>query len=317
MQTIFNFLLTPGFYYSILRIATPIIFAALGALITARSGVVNIGLEGMMLFSALGGVLVSAWTGSVFAGLLGGILVSVAVSLIMSYATLVLQSHITLSGIAINMLASGATVSILFLVCNDKGISSSLSSGVLPKVVIPLLDRIPVLGEILSGHNILTYTAFFMVLAVWFILNKTTMGLRIRAVGENSEAALSVGIKPVKYQFIAMLISGVLAGLGGVYMSMGYVSWFSRDMLAGRGFIALAAQQLGQGTTVGTLIATLVFGAADALASNLQAMRLPSEIVQSIPYAVTIVGLVAFSILKRKHDEREMKKMLTEKIRQP
>ena len=173
---------------------------------------------------------------------------------------------------------------VLYLVCNDKGISSSLASKTIPQVNIPLLEHVPVLGEVLSGHNILTYLSLVAVALTW--VNKTVLGLRIRAVGESERAAMSVGAKPVRYQFIAMTISGVLAGFGGAYMSMGYVSWFARDMIAGRGFIALAAQQLGQGTTMGTFGSALIFGMADSLANNLQALQMPPEFVQSIPYAV-------------------------------
>lgn len=300
MRQVFDIIFSTQFLYSILRISTPILFAAMGALITSKAGVINIGLEGIMLFAALSGVIFSAYTGSAWLGFLGAIVTGVLIAVLMSYVALILKSHITLTGIAINMFASGCTVFILYLVANDKGISSSLASKVMPNVKIPLIDGIPVAGDIFSGHNILTYFAFGAVLFTYLLLNKTVVGLRIRAVGENEQAALSVGAKPVKYQFIAMLISGVLAGMGGAYMSMGYVSWFSRDMIAGRGFIALAAQQLGQGTTIGTMAATLVFGMADSLANNLQAMQMPSEFVQSIPYAATILGLVMFSVMKQR-----------------
>ena len=192
----------------------------------------------------------------------------------------------------------------LYVICNDKGISSSLASKVLPKVDLPLIQDIPFVGKVLSGHNIMTYVAFLLVIVVYWLVNKTPLGLRIRAVGENPHAAESVGIKVTRIQLIAMLISGVLAGMAGAYMSMGYVSWFARDMMAGRGFIALAAQQLGQGTVVGSMLASLAFGAADSLANNLQALRLPSEFVQSIPYAVTIVGLVIYSASKKRREQR-------------
>lgn len=250
MQQVLDIIFSTQFFYSILRISTPIMFAAMGALITSRAGVINIGLEGIMLFAALSGVIFSAYTGSAWLGFLGAVVTGVLIAVLMSYVALILKSHITLTGIAINMFASGCTVFILYLVANDKGISSSLASKVMPSVKLPVIDSIPVVGEIFSGHNILTYLAFVAVAFTYILLNKTVIGLRIRAVGENEQAALSVGAKPVKYQFIAMLISGVLAGMGGAYMSMGYVSWFSRDMIAGRGFIALAAQQLGQGTTL-------------------------------------------------------------------
>ena len=310
MNQILDIIFSTEFFYSILRISTPIIFASLGALITSRAGVVNIGLEGMMLCAALSGVIISAFTGSAFLGLLSAICIGVLVSALMSYITLILKSHITLTGIAINTFGSGATVFVLYLVCNDKGISSSLASKVMPQINIPILQDIPILGPIFSGHNVLTYVALVAVAFTWILLNKTVLGIRIRAVGESEQAALSVGAKPVKYQFIAMLISGALAGFGGAYMSMGYVSWFARDMIAGRGFIALAAQQLGQGTTMGTFGSALIFGMADSLANNLQALQLPPEFIQSLPYAVTILGLVIFSILKQKAELKRMKQAI-------
>ena len=304
MENILRIICSTEFFYSIFRVTTPILLAALGAMITSRAGVVNIGLEGIMLFSALAGVVTSAWTQSAAVGLLAAILVGVLISALMAYVMLVLRSDITLTGFAVNALGSGCTVFLLYVICNDKGISSSLASKVLPKVNLPLIQDIPFVGKVLSGHNIMTYVAFLLIIVIYWLVNKTPLGLRIRAVGENPHAAESVGIKVTRIQSIAMLISGVLAGMAGAYMSMGYVSWFARDMMAGRGFIALAAQQLGQGTVVGSMLASLAFGAADSLANNLQALRLPSEFVQSIPYAVTIVGLVIYSASKKRREQR-------------
>ena len=304
MENILRIICSTEFFYSIFRVTTPILLAALGAMITSRAGVVNIGLEGIMLFSALAGVVTSAWTQSAAVGLLAAILVGVLISALMAYVMLVLRSDITLTGFAVNALGSGCTVFLLYVICNDKGISSSLVSKVLPKVNLPLIQDIPFVGKVLSGHNIMTYVAFLLIIVIYWLVNKTPLGLRIRAVGENPHAAESVGIKVTRIQLIAMLISGVLAGMAGAYMSMGYVSWFARDMMAGRGFIALAAQQLGQGTVVGSMLASLAFGAADSLANNLQALRLPSEFVQSIPYAVTIVGLVIYSASKKRREQR-------------
>ena len=304
MENILRIICSTEFFYSIFRVTTPILLAALGAMITSRAGVVNIGLEGIMLFSALAGVVTSAWTQSAAVGLLAAILVGVLISALMAYVMLVLRSDITLTGFAVNALGSGCTVFLLYVICNDKGISSSLASKVLPKVNLPLIQDIPFVGKVLSGHNIMTYVAFLLIIVIYWLVNKTPLGLRIRAVGENPHAAESVGIKVTRTQLIAMLISGVLAGMAGAYMSMGYVSWFARDMMAGRGFIALAAQQLGQGTVGGSMLASLAFGAADSLANNLQALRLPSEFVQSIPYAVTIVGLVIYSASKKRREQR-------------
>lgn len=296
MENILGIVFSTTFGYAVLRITTPILFAALAALISDRAGVINISLEGTMLTSALTGVIVSAFTQSAFLGLLGAVIAGILVSLILAYFSLDLKTDIILTGIALNLLASGGTVFLLFLVAHDKGISISLKSKVIPQIVLPLIEKIPVLGPIVSGHNILTYAALLFVLVVYIFLYKTPLGLKIRAVGENPNAADSVGISVKKTQYTALIISGLLAGLAGAYMSMGYVSWFSRDMTAGRGFIALAAEAMGRGTPLGTLLASLLFGLADALSNSLQALRVPAEFVQMIPYAATIIGLVVYSI---------------------
>jgi ABC-type uncharacterized transport system permease subunit len=293
---LFNVIFTEAFGYSILRVSTPILFAALGALISNKAGVVNISLEGIMLSSALGGVLVSAYSQSVILGIIGAVVVGLLLSLLLAYFALNLKTDIILTGIALNLLASGGTVFVLYLITHDKGMSVSLASKVVPDLAIPLIKDIPVLGPILSNHNILTYVAFLSVIFMYYFLNKTSLGLRIRAVGENGQAVESVGIHVKKIQYIALLMSGFFASLGGAFMSMGYVSWFSRDMTSGRGFIALAAEAMGKGTPMGTFVASLLFGFADALSNSLQSLRVPAEFVQMIPYVVTILGLFIYSV---------------------
>lgn len=300
MENLISAIFSTDFVFSILRLTTPILLAALAALITDRAGVMNIGLEGIMLTSALMGVIGSAYTQSKLIGLVCAILTGIIMGLIMAYFSLNLKTDIILTGIAINLLASGGTIFLLYSVCGDKGMSTSLQSLTLPALSIPIIKDIPILGEILSGHNVLTYVAFILVGVIWVVLYKTSLGLRIRVVGENSHAAESVGIKVKKIQYTALIISGVLASLGGAYMSMGYMDKFARDMTAGRGFIALAAEALGMGTPIGTLIASLVFGTADALSSNLQVLSVPVQFIQMMPYLCTIVGLILYSIVKTK-----------------
>jgi ABC-type uncharacterized transport system permease subunit len=286
------------FGYSVLRVTTPILFATLGALVSDKAGVMNIALEGIMLVSALCAVIFSALTGSAGIGLLAAMVAGALVGLALAYCALNLKTDIILSGVAINLMASGGTIFLLYLVAGDKGISSSLHSKVLAKLVIPGLSSVPGLGTILSGHNILTYLAFLSVLIVGLFLYRSPMGLRIRAVGENPDAADSVGISVKRTQYLAIVISGVLAGMGGAYMSMGYVSWFSKNMTAGRGFIALAAEAMGGATPLGSLLTSLLFGFFDALSNTLQLLKVPSEFVNMIPYAATVVGLVLYTIRK-------------------
>lgn len=296
MENLLPIIFSTSFAYSILRVTTPILFASLAAIISDKAGVINIGLEGIMLFAALMGVISSAFTQSVFIGVLSAVITGVLLSLVLAYFSLNLKADIILTGIALNLFSSGGTVFLLFLAAQDKGISVSLQSKVVPEIDIPLINNIPVLGEILSGHNILTYVSLLCVILIHLFLYKAPLGLRIRAVGETPNAADSVGISVRRIQYMALMISGALAGLGGAYMSMGYVSWFSRDMTAGRGFIALAAEAMGRGTPLGTFLAAIIFGFADALSNVMQSLRVPAEFVQMIPYVTTILGLVIYSI---------------------
>lgn len=296
MSNVFDLIFTTNFVFSVIRVTTPILFAALGALISDRAGAVNIGLEGIMLMSALAGVIVSAATQSAMIGLLGAVLIGVLTASLLAYFTLKLKTDVILGGIAINLFADGGTIFLLYLITGDKGTSASLASKVLPNINIPIVQNIPIIGQIISGHNVLTYGAIFSALAVWYILNKTPLGLRIRSVGENPNAAESVGINVNKTRYIALALSGVFAGLGGAFLSMGYVSWFSRGMSAGRGWIALAAEAMGRGTVVGTTLTSILFGTADALSNALQLLNIPAELITIIPYVATVIGLLFYAI---------------------
>ena len=304
MSQFLSIIFNAEFGYSVLRVSTPILFATLGALLSNKAGVINIALEGIMLISALSGVIFSAISGSAFVGLLMAVVFGGLVGLLLGYFSLNLKTDIILAAVAMNFIASGGTIFVLYLVAGDKGISSSLASKVLPKIDIPLLQNIPVLGDILSGHNVLTYLAFIAVGAVWFFLYKTPLGLRIRAVGENEHAADSVGISVTRIRYIALVLSGVFAGFGGAYMSMGYVSWFSRDMTAGRGFIAIAAEAMGGSTPLGGMLTSLLFGFFDALSNSLQILKIPYEFVSMLPYVAVVLGLVLYTIRKTEQVKR-------------
>lgn len=301
MQYIINTILSVSFGYAVLRVTTPILFASLSSLISNKAGVTNIGIEGMMLSSALVGVIVSAYSQSAWLGLLAAVITGMVMGLILAYFSLNLKTDLILAGIALNMLASGGTVFLLYVTAHDKGASSSLNSKVMPTIDLPLLQNIPKIGDIISGHNVLTYFSIIAVILIYIMLYKTTIGLRIRAVGENRNAADSVGISVQKVQYIALAISGILAGFGGAFMSMGYVSWFSTNMTAGRGFIALAASALGRDKPIGVLITSLLFGFADALSNSIQSLNIPSEFIQMVPYVTTILGLFIYSVRLNKN----------------
>lgn len=299
-MNIWDILFTTEFGYMIFRVTTPILFTALGAMISRRAGIMNISLEGLMLIGALFGVIGSAYSQNVIVGVLAAILASLCLSLVFAYFVLKLKADLILTGIALNLMASGGTVFLLSILCGDKGVSTSMNSLVVPTVELPLIRNIPVLGPVLSGHNLLTYFSLVCVALVYLLINKSSLGLRIRSVGENPAAAESVGISVVKTRFVALMITGILCGLGGAYMSMGYVSWFARDMAAGRGYMALAAQNLGNATPVGTCLASFLFGIADAMSSSLQVLSVPAEFIQMLPYVTTVVGLIIFAMNKKR-----------------
>ncbi len=304
MGSLNDLIFSTNFFYSIIRVTTPIILAAMGALISDRAGIVNIALEGIMLMAALSGVIFSAFTESALIGFVLALFTGVLMALILAYFTLELKTHVILGGIALNLFATGGSVFILYVVSGDKGTSASLASEIMPRIDLPLIKDIPILGEIISGHNIITYMALLSIVGLYLMLNKTRLGRKIRAVGENKDAAESVGINVKRIQYLALSLSGVFAGMGGAFLSMGYVSWFSRNMSAGRGWIALAAEAMGRGNVIGTSLTSLLFGVTSALANTLQVMNFPNEIVNTIPYIATVLGLTIYSIQKYKSKDK-------------
>ncbi|MGI5953247.1 ABC transporter permease [Dysosmobacter sp.] len=300
MSDVLNYVCSFAFFASVLRVTTPILFATLGSIVAERAGASNIALEATMLFAALFGALGSGLSGSLAVGFLCAVLGGLLVTVMLCVFALRLKADIILTGIALNLLAGGGTVFIMYMFLQDKGSTSSIATKVFPSVTIPGVSSIPVLGQILSGHNVLTYVAFLMVAVVWVLLFRTRLGAHIRAVGENPGAAASVGINVARTQNIALLLSGFLTSLGGAFMSMGYMNGFSQNMVAGRGFIALAAASMGQLHPVLGMVAALIFGAADAFSNAMAAMRIPDELVKLIPYATTIVGMVVFSAVDQR-----------------
>lgn len=249
-----------------------------------------------MLIAAFAGMFFSYLFESALMGLVFALFFAVLAASVLAFFTLYYKTNIILGGIAINSLASGGTIFFLYLAAHDKGTSVSLASKVLPNINIPLIQDIPVIGPAISGHNVLTYVAVAAVIFTFFLLNRTSLGWHIRAVGEKREAADSVGISVEKTQAIALILSGVMCGFGGAFMSMGYVSWFSRDMVSGRGWIALAAEAMGQQHPLGTAATSLLFGVADALSNAVATLGWPSDLVRTIPYCATLAGLAIFSI---------------------
>lgn len=313
-MNLIEFIFVPDFFFSILRITAPIIFATLAAVVCEKGGISNIGLEGTMMMSALFGSLFAYYSGSWLIGVLIAIITGVIVSIGMAFFAFNLKTNIILVGTALNMIGSGGTIFFVKIITGiTEGTQMTSTNGLInssfqvPAIHIPIIKDIPIIGEIVSGHSLLTYLALFLVYLTWVLLYRTPLGLNIRSVGENPNAASSVGVSVIKVKYMVLMLGGVLAGLGGAYMSMSYAMGFSLDMVAGRGFIALAAQAMGGGEPLGSTLAALVFGSAQALAVKASALGVDSNLVSPIPYVVTILGLVVFAMIARRKLRRPNK----------
>ena len=300
MQEALNVIFSMTFLVAVFRVATPLILPALGGLISELGGVGNIALEGLMLAAACAGALVSAYSKNVWLGCIAGLATAMALAALLAFFHLDLKGDLVLSAVALNILSSGATIFVVYLLTKSKSDTSALVSGQMPFLNdwIPGIKDISVIGPLLN-QNIVTYAAILLTGLVATFLYRTRTGIHLRAVGENPDAARSVGINVRRMRYLALLLSGFFAGLGGVYLSMGYVKFFARDMTAGRGFIAIAAVYLGAKNPWGTFIAALAFGAADALSIQLGNLKIPTQLVQMIPYVATLIALIVYALVQR------------------
>ena len=285
---------TTGLLASMLRFATPLAFAAMGGIFSERSGVVNIGLEGMMLVGAFFSVWGAIWSGSWVVGLLMAMIFGGLLALIHGFFSIHLLADQIVSGFAVNLLALGVT-GYLFSSIYPGGIPTGQVDRV-PKVALGFLDQVPLIGDFLAGVfgdlNLLVWLALLTVIASYIVLFKTTLGLRIRSVGEHPRAADTVGISVYRVRYAAVVVSGVLAALGGAFLSIGFTGTFSENMTSGRGFIALAAVIFGKWRPGWAFVATLLFGFGFALAIPLQREAGISEnIISTVPYVLTLVAV--------------------------
>ncbi len=299
--------------YKTIMLSTPLILATLGAYISVKAGVLNLALEGIMLLGALLGVLISGYFLKLGLNTGVNLLITTLILILVGFVSglcigtfhLKFRADIGLTGIVFNMFSSGFTVYLLYLITGDKGVSSSYPSLNFPKIHIPIIKDIPFLGDIISGHYLLTYVAVILVFVMIFVINKTTIGLRIKAVGESPEAVTSVGLSENKLKLLAISISGSLASLGGAALSMGIFNGFVVNMVAGRGFIALSANTLG-GTPFGGLLVSLLFAYANALSISLQIFsKIPTQFIDMIPYLLTLVALIVYSYGKKVKESKK------------
>lgn len=277
---------------STIRNATPLIFAALGGMFSERSGVVNIGLEGLMLISAFAGVVGAFLSGSSLVGLGFGLAAGLLFALIHALMCITFEADQIISGTAINLLALGGTGFLMVLIFGSGGTSPRVSG--FKEVAIPLLSDIPLIGPALFNQSLLVYLMYVLIPITWFVVFRTPFGLRLRATGEVPEAVDTAGVSVARMRYYGVALSGLLAALGGVYLSMGILSAFTENMTVGRGFIALAALIFGRWNPIGAAGAALLFGFGLALSFQVPQEAVPIEFIQMLPYILTIVALAGF-----------------------
>ncbi len=288
LRNIFNYTLIA----SMIRLSTPLILAALGGLYSERSGVINIALEGMMLAGAFTAAAVTIFTHNPWVGLLAAASAGVAVAALHAVATINYKANQVVSGTAINILFLGVPALLSGAFFDSTGATPQLPKDqVLPDIALFNPDTMPRLASIFNQKP-LVYLAFILVAVTFYVLYQTRFGLRLRAVGENPEAADTAGVNVRRMRYAGVLLSGALAALGGAYLSIGQNSLFTRNMTAGRGFIALAALIFGKWHPVGALLACLFFGLAEAIAIRMQGtVNIPNQFIQLIPYVLTMIAL--------------------------
>jgi general nucleoside transport system permease protein len=277
-------------FASMLRYATPLIFGALGGMFSERSGVVNVGLEGMMLMGAFFGIMAADKLDSWFFGLVIGILSGGAMGLLHAIWSVHLRADQIISGFAINFLALGLTGYLFIDIYGQEGTPTDIPS--IPNVRLSFLDDVPFIGDIFGNLNLMIWVALILIPLSWLVLFKTPLGLRIRAVGEHPRAADTVGIDVYRIRYGAVIASGMLAAAGGAFLSIGFVNSFNENMTAGRGFIALAAVIFGNWRPFGAAAACLLFGFSSALAQRLPEYSESAAVLfQALPYVLTLIAV--------------------------
>lgn len=291
-----------------IRVATPLVLASLAGLYAERSGVIDIGLEGKMLAAAFAAAATAFVMNSAWAGLAAGVAISVLLALLHGFACITHRGNQVVSGVAINILVAGLTVTLGIAWFAQGGQTPSLTNEArFSPLVWPAADAVrgvPFIGalyaEIISGHNLLVYVAYLAVPLTWWVVYRTRFGLRLRAVGENPAAVDTAGISVTALRYQAMICCGVLCGIAGTYLSTAQNAAFVKNMTAGQGFIALAAMIFGKWRPVPAMMACLLFGFLDAVANRIQGVpmpivgEIPVQLIQALPYILTVILLAGF-----------------------
>jgi ABC-type uncharacterized transport system permease subunit len=281
--------------HNTIGIMTPFLLAATGGLFTELAGMLNIALEGLMLIGAFFSVVFAGFTGSLFIGVLLGIASAMLVAALFGAVSLNLKANVFISGLATNLLASGLTVVLAFQIFGNKGVVR-FEIAKLPSLSVPALARIPILGDLLIGHNVLVYLSWLIVVLAAVVIYRTPFGLRIRGTGLGAPTITSMGLKPRRYQMAGILISGFTCGLAGAVLTLN-LSAFVPNITSGRGWIALVAIYLGNKTPWGIVIASFIFGFAESFSNYAQgATNIPADFILAFPYLITVLAMIGYSI---------------------
>jgi simple sugar transport system permease protein len=287
LEGIFN----AGLIAATLRFATPLMFAAIGGIFNERAGVINIGLEGMMLAGAFFGIWAAIWSGSWVVGILFAMIAGGTLALVHAFFSIHLRADQIVIGTAINFLALGLTGYLFRYIYGIEGTPADVSR--IPDVHLAILEDIPFIGDVFAQLNLMIWLMLALLVTSWLVLFKTALGLRLRSVGEHPRAADTVGISVFKVRYGAVILSGMLAALGGAYLSIGFTGTFNENMTVGRGFIALAAVIFGKWNPFGAFGACLLFGFASAVSIPLQREAdMSANLLSTLPYVLTLIALV-------------------------
>ena len=285
-------LITPFLVNSAVQAITPILLAALAGTLCGRVGVFNMALEGQMLVGAFAAVVGSYATGSALGGIVFAMLATMLFSTILAYGVTIFRGDAVVICVGMNLLASGLTAYLLRQMFGVSGTFSDPAIVGLDKIRIAAINAWPVIGWIFSRQTAITWEAWILTALVTIMMFRTPLGLRLRGVGEDAEAATSMGVDVTRYRIVTVLVAGAIVGLAGAQLSLGTVSIFSEDMSAGRGWIAVVAVMLGRNHPLWAALACVLFGFADAFSIRLQGQGLPNQVTDVVPYLVTLAALV-------------------------
>jgi ABC-type uncharacterized transport system permease subunit len=285
-------LLSSDLWQSTLQFAALLLLPALGGLISERSGVVNIAMEGMMLIGAYAGVMTALATHNVWLGVLGAMIAGGLLALVHAVVSIHFMANQTVSGIAINLAALGLTNFLLPIQTGGQGVTGLSSALRLPNLSWGPLANIPFLGPVLFQQNVIFYVAIVVVIGIHLLLFRTNIGLRIRAVGEHPQAADTAGVNVRLVRYLCVVGGGFLSGLAGAFLSLGIAGIFNQNMTSGEGYIALAAMIFGKYTPFGTAGACIIFGIGEALSPRLQSTGVSADLLSTLPYLLTLIALV-------------------------